>query len=312
MCAEDAVRLEPGNEDMFGEYAELYNIVNSYDNPDHMDLPGEFFQSSYSNPTVNLNHDIVLVRSSCGDLIGSGIVLPHNTLPISTRIMIQVHPKHRRQGIGSNILKHFLRNGLTQNNAEVHCRIFNFRSYSIAFAMNRGFKHSHTWIKMQFQNNFRTQPTHVSWNFKVRALNTKTEIGLWVDLQNRIFANSPMYENITVESLKDLINNTCFDPNLFIVGEVGDKPVGICMGWSLQSKNNGVNKKIIQIQGMGVLPEYRKEGYATSMLLDLMNRGYLKGHSTSELLVLSTNEAGINMYKKIGFTEKYRHLWYRR
>ncbi|GAG85547.1 unnamed protein product, partial [marine sediment metagenome] len=170
--------------------------------------------------TMNLHHDSVLVRSSDGKLIASGMTIPHSESPLSTHVMIQVHPEHRRQGIGSNILKHFLRNGRNQNNEEFCCRVFNFRPYSIAFAMKCGFEHSHTWIKMKFRNNSRTQSSRLSWNLKVRVLDVETELGLWADLQNRIFAGSPMYEYMTVEKLKDLFNNIHFDPSLIFVGEV--------------------------------------------------------------------------------------------
>ena len=312
MCTTDFVQSRTNNEKMFEEYAELYNIVNSYDNPDHIDLSGEFFQSAYSNPTLDLNQDVVLVRSSSGDLIGTGIAQHQSISSNDTRVLIQVHPEHRRQGIGTNILKHFLKNQMNQSNKQIHCRIFSFRPYSIVFALNHGFKHTHTWIKMSIQNHSRTQPTHMSWNLKVRALNVKTELDLWVDLQNRIFAYSPMYENITIESLKNMLKSTAFDPNLILVAEVGDNPIGICMGWSLKSKDRSENKKILQIQGMGIIPGYRREGYASTLLLELMNRGYIKGHSVSELLVLSTSKAGIRLYEKIGFTEKYRHLWHSR
>jgi ribosomal protein S18 acetylase RimI-like enzyme len=312
VTAVGTIHLESGNPEMFDEYAELYNAVNSFDNQDHMDLSGEYFQSIYSTPIRNLDSDIVLVRSSCGDLIGSGIAFPHDNSPTSMRIEIQVHPEHRKQGIGSCILKRFLKNEQNQNRAELVCRIFNFRPYSVAFALKHGFMHDHTWIKMKFANNSRAQSTLLSWKFKIRTLDTTTELDLWADLQNRIFAGSPLYNNTTAEKLGDLINHNCFDPNLVVVGEVEKTPIGVCMGWSFQSRNNRVNEKILQIQGLGILPKYRREGYASSLLIELMRRAYLKAHVQSELLVLSTNESAIRMYKKIGFREKYAHLWYHR
>ena len=312
MTTTDTIHLEPGNQDIFDEYAELYNSVNSYDNTDHMDFSGEYFQSSYTSLNIDMNRDIALVRSSQGDLIGSGVALPHNTSPNSIRILIHVHPIHRRKGIGSMIMRYFLRTHSEKNNTEFHCRIFSFRPHAIVFAMNHGFTHNHTWIKMRYNNKAENLPTHQSWKLKIRELNIETELKLWADLQNRIFHSSPGYEYVTAESMKDLFNHICFDPKLVLVAELGDKPVGICMGWSLKSSDVGIQKKILQIQGMGILPGYRREGYASTLLLELMNRAYLKGHTLSELLVLNSNKAGIRMYEKIGFTKPGNRLWYQR
>lgn len=309
MCTPKSLCLIPGSEDMFDDYAELYNIVNSFDNPDHRNLSGEFFESLYLNPNIDFKRDTVLIRTSIGNLIGSGMVRRQST-SLNAQIMIQVHPGYRRQGIGSNILKHFLRNGLNQTGTEIHCRVFSFRPYSIAFANHHGFVYNHTWVKMQYENTARTYPTHIPRGFKIRALNTKTELEIWAQLQNQIFVENPHYERVSAESLKSMIQNISFDPNLVIVGEIGDVPIGMCMGWSVQSNKGDVKEKTLKIQGMGVLPKYRKEGYATILLLELMNRSYLKGHTKSELLVLSTNDVAMNMYNKIGFIEKYRHLWY--
>ncbi len=294
---------------MFDEYAELYNTVNSFDHPDHHDISGDYFESLYSFPNIDFKHDIVLVRTSNGYLVGSGVVC-RQSVSHSARIIIQVHPEYRRLGIGSKILNHFLWNDLNQNGIIIQSRIFSFRSNSIAFANHHGFIHNHTWVKMQFKNTSRTLPTHIPRGFKIRALNTKTELELWAHLQNQIFADDPHYERASAESLSSLIQNISFDPNLIIVGEFGGIPVGMCMGWSIPSTKGDTKKKAFQIQGMGVLPKYRREGYAATLLLELMNRAYLKGYTKSELLVMSTNAAAISMYNKLGFIEKYRHLWY--
>ncbi len=309
MCTPNTHCLVPGNEDMFDEYAELYNAISSFDNPDHLDLSGDYFKSSYSSPNFNHKNDLVLVHTSNGNLIGSGAVRRQST-SLNARIIIQIHPEYRRQRIGSKILNYFLQNGLDQSGVDIYCRIFNFRPYSIAFARHHGFKYDHSWVKMQFKNTSRTYPTHIPMGFKVRALNIKNELEIWAQLQNQIFVDSPHYERVSAKSLKSLIRNISFDPNLVIVGEVRNIPIGMCIGWSVQASKCGAKEKTLQIQGMGVLPKYRRQGYATTLLLELMNRGFLKGNSKSELLVMSTNDAALNMYNKIGFIEKSRHLWY--
>jgi mycothiol synthase len=312
MCTKDPVHFEKGNESMFDELAELHNLVDSFDNPYHQDLSGDFLRSSYTHPKIDIVHDIVLVRNSCGTLIGFGTTISENTSPPSVCVMIHVHPEYRRRGIGSSILNYLIENSEKQNEFELHCRVFSFRNYAKSFVINRGFVHSHNWVRMQFQNNSHIQPAHLPWTLKIRALNTKKELELWAQIQNEVFVDSPHYEKATVESLKSLIDNVCFDPNLLIVGEVGDEPIGFCMGWSIYHNNLVYKGRILRIQGLCVLPKYRRKGYATSLLRELINRGFIKGHTKSELLVLGDNFPAITIYKKMGFEEQYQHQWYTR
>ena len=297
---------------MFGDYTALFNAVSSFDNPDHVEFSEDYFKSSFSQPRVDLANDIVLVRNFDGELVASGTIFPQNTTPAKSRIMVQVHPDYRCQGIGTKVLHYLTQNSIERGIDLSLCRIPSYRPYAISFVKNRGFEKDHTWIKMQFEHKIPGKPFILHWGFRVRGLNVKKELPLWAQLQNEIFEDDSHYEPADVESLTTLINHSSFDPNLILVGLFNEKPIGLCSGWPINSKPTESRKKKVQIQGMGIVKKYRKQGYGQALLFELLNRAFLKGYTSSELVVQSSNSAACSMYTKCGFKEKYRYLWFKK
>ena len=312
MCTADSFLLEPGNKAMLDDYAALYNAINSLDNPDHVELTGEYFRSSFSYPSVEIGRDIVQIQDSDGCLVAAGTIFSQNTSPPSSRIMVQVHPDYQKRGFGSMVLEHLLQTGKKNGSRTFVGRIPSFRPDAISFAEHQGFKHEYSWIKMRLDCKKPLRLTCPSQDLTLRTLDIRKELETWAQLQNDIFKDNPDYDEITVESLKAQIKHTSFDPNLLIMGEVNGKPVGLSMGWSITPRNIEYEKNVLQIHGLGVLPEYRRRGYGQSLLLEVLNRAYIDGYRISELVVRSTNQAAISMYRKYGFQERYRHLWYKR
>ncbi|MBN2230693.1 MAG: GNAT family N-acetyltransferase [Candidatus Thorarchaeota archaeon] len=304
--------LEPGTDSMFNEYTALHNVVNSYDNPDHIEIGPDYFQTSYSYPGIILSRDIILGRSSNGELVASGTIFIHSTNPPSARIMIQVHPDYRHQGFGSKILEHLIRRARARRFSEIVCRIPTFRPDAIHFAEKHGFRHSHTLIKMQLEYEFPKRTIIVPTELKIRELDLDHELDLWASLQNSIFRESENYKEITIDSLASLTKHVGFDSDLLIVGEVDNIAIGYCLGMALNSVNGQKSEKILQIQGIGVLHEYRGRGYAQALLNGVLTRGWTKGYTKSELLVLGSNTGAFQLYQKNGFTDRFGYLWYRR
>ena len=309
MCTSYTYTLEPGNDALFNDYSNLFNAVDSFDNPNHVEFAKEYFQSSFSYPNVDLSRDIVLVRNFDEELIASGTVLPQNNTSPTSRLMIQVHPDYRRQGIGTRILQYLIERGLERGSSTFVCRIPSFRPYVAPFVQLHGFNHDCTWVKMRLEHEKPVMATPHPWGLTVRGLNIKKELLLWAEIQKKIFNDRLNYEETNVEILSSLVKHDSFDPNLLIVGTVFNRPVGYCLGFSV---GGGRTEKRLKIEGMGILPECRRKGYGQALLFEILNRAYIKGHTSSELVVLSTNQPAISMYEKCGFREIYRHMWYKK
>ena len=309
MCKVDAFTLTPGNGAMMSDYTALHNTVGSFDNPDHINLPTEYFQSSFSFPNVDLSEDFVLVRNAAGELIASGTIFTEGNPSLNSRLMVQVHPQYRRQGIGSKVLNRLIQIGLKRGSYDFVCSFPSFRSYVASFLEKRGFRHEYTSLKMQVEVRSAAAAIPVPLGLTVRALNIKRESVVWAQLQNTIFGDFPGYEAVTTDTLASIVKHSTFDPSLLVIGTYFSRPIGYCLGFSIESLTK---EKTLKIEGMGVLPDFRRRGYARALMSEILTRAYIKGHTSSELVVLSSNAAAIALYEKYGFKEKNKQMWYKR
>ncbi|MFW9805100.1 MAG: GNAT family N-acetyltransferase [Candidatus Thorarchaeota archaeon] len=308
MSKSESFSFEPGSEEMFADYATLYNEVNSFDSPDHIELKKEFFQSSFSYPTIDISRDIVLVRNTEGNLVASGTIFTQNQSSPISKIGIQVHPDFRGQGIGSRVMQQLVQIGRNRGSSQIICRFPSFRDYVIPFLESHNFKHDYTWIKMSIKHKDPISIPPLPWGLTIRALNVKQELLLWANLQNTIFQDRVDYESVDMESLRSLTKLVNFDHNLLTIAKLHDIPIGYCFALPVESV---YAERTVQIQGIGILPHYRGRGYGRTLLIETLNRAYLKGYTTTELVVISNNEAAFRLYEECGFREKYRYLWYK-
>jgi ribosomal protein S18 acetylase RimI-like enzyme len=309
MCNVETLALAPGDEAMMEDYAALHNAVGSFDDPDHIHLPTEYFQSSFSFPNVDLSEDFLLVRNAAGELIASGTIFTDDNSSLTSRLMVQVHPQYRRQGIGSKVLNHLIQVGSKRGSSEFVCRFPSFRPYVAPFLEEHGFHHDYTWLKMHVELKYPAISPPAPQGLIVRPLNVKRESVVWAHLQNTIFRDFPGYEPVNIETLASIVKHCTFDPSLLVLGTFFFKPIGYCLGFSVESSTKG---KILKIEGMGVLREFRRRGYARALMSEILTRAYMNGHTSSELVVLSSNTAAIALYEKYGFREKQKHMWYKR
>ncbi len=95
-------------------------------------------------------------------------------------------------------------------------------------------------------------------------------------------------------------------PNTFIVATIEDEIVGYIMcrmetGFSELGKWNITKKG--HVVSIAVLPEYRKRGIGTSLILQAMKEMRNYGMRECYLEVRVSNQIAKNLYRKIGFKE---------
>jgi ribosomal protein S18 acetylase RimI-like enzyme len=312
MGASNTFLLEHGHDNMFDDYAALYNAIDSLDNPDHVEISGDYFRSSFSHPNVEVGRDIVLIQSFEGTLVAAGTIFSQQTSPASSRITVQVHPDFRNRGIGSMVLEHLFETGKKRGSTVFKCRIPSFRTDALSFVESHGFKYDFSWIKMRLDYDQPLTPEVQSQELSFRLLSPKRELKRWSELHNGIYEGSYDSSLVSVESLKAQVKHVNFDPRLLVVCELNNKPIGIGSGWSASSDTGNNTSRILQIQGIGVLPEYRQKGYGQALLVEILNRALKIGYNAAELVVHNANQAAIGMYAKYEFCERYKHLWYKK
>jgi ribosomal protein S18 acetylase RimI-like enzyme len=312
MEASDTFLLEHGHDNMFDDYAALYNAIDSLDNPDHVEITGDYFRSSFSHPSVEVGRDIVLIQNHERTLVAAGTIFTQQTSPLSSRITVQVHPDFRNRGIGSMVLEHLLEIGKKRESTVFRCRIPSFRADAISLAEFHGFEYDFSWIKMRLDYDQPLTQEIQSQELSFRLLDPKRELKRWSELHNGIYEGSYDSSLATVESMKAQVKHVNFDPRLLVVCELNSKPIGIGSGWSASSDTGNHTNRILQIQGIGILPKYRGRGYGQALLVEILNRAFEIGYRAAELVVHNANRAAIGMYAKYKFCERYRHLWYKK
>ena len=304
--------LEPGHDNMFDDYAALYNAIDSLDNPDHVEISGDYFRSSFSHPSVEVGRDIVLIQNYEGTLVAAGTIFSQQSSPPSSRVMVQVLPSFRNRGIGSMVLEHLIETGKKRGSTVFKCRIPSFRTEAISFVEFHGFEYNFSWVKMRLDYNQPLAPEVQSQQLSFRLLDPKRELKRWVELHNGIYKDSYDSSLATIESLKAQVRHINFDPRLLVVCELNGEPIGIGSGWFANHDLIGRENKVLWIQGIGILPKYRRRGYGQALLVEILNRAFEIGYRVAELVVHNANQAAIGMYAKYKFHIRYKHLWYKK
>jgi len=301
--------FEPGSEESFDEMADLYNAVDFADHPDFAKISGDFFRSSYAVANIIPSRDVLHVRKKGGGIIASATSYMEDPEHCQQRIVLQVHPNFRGQGLGSMLLDRVLHRSRNAGARTVKCRVQSYRPESVYFAEKNGFVLDHSYVKMRLSLKSTIPTSQKREDVRIRHLDIDTELGLWAQLQNAIFEDTSDYAPVTVEKLKTLVQKPQFDSSLALIIEEGGKSIGICTGWTFASKEDAEDK-VLQIQGFGVLKQHRGNGFGGVLLREMLNRGRDLGYTSAELLVLNSAWAARHLYSKVGFKERYRHLIY--
>jgi len=309
MCKAEVFTPVPGDAVMLSDYTALHNTVDSFDNPDHVELTPEYFQSSFSFPNVNLSDGFLLVRNDAGELIAAGTIFTEDNSSLISRLSVEVHPQYRHQGIGSEVLNRLIQIGLKRGSSEFACMFPSFRPYAATFLEKHGFSHDYMSLKMQTELKTPGPVFPLPLGLTVRALNIKKELATWAQLQNAIFRESSDYEAVNTEILTSIVKHSAFDQSLLVIGTLFSKPIGYCLGFSMES---AAKEKILRIERIGVLPEFRRRGYGCILVSEILIRAYIKEYVSSELVVRSSDKSAITLYEKCGFKESYKHMWYKR
>ncbi|MFW9813959.1 MAG: GNAT family N-acetyltransferase, partial [Candidatus Thorarchaeota archaeon] len=174
--------FEPGSDSMLEDYTALYNAVDSFDNPDHVQISEDYFRSSFSHPSVEVDRDVVLVQNREGTLVAAGTIISQETSPMSSRMMVHVHPDFRNRGIGSMVLNYLTEMGMERGSSLFECRIPSFRTDAVAFAESHGFKYDYSWIKMRLEYDKPIESESRPKELRFRVLDPKKELETWVEL----------------------------------------------------------------------------------------------------------------------------------
>ena len=148
----------------------------------------------------------------------------------------------------------------------------------------------------------------------IRPLNPKVEVDIetlnWLD--NECFKDNPIHVPRTVEETRRLmLENPFLEWREFCFAVVDGKDVGF-IGLGIDEKYNVEHSvKTGSINGIGVLPGYRKRGIGTQLILYGLNVFKSKGMTSASLDTEDTNPTrAITLYEKVGFKVLQEYVTY--
>jgi len=299
-----------GNSSAFDDMAAVYNAANGLDNPDHIDLDGDYFRQSYSHPSIDIGRDLIIVRTKGKEAIAFGAIMPGMSKTNSSVLLTMfVHPEYRRKGIGSQLLSRLITIAQNRGARRVNCSVPSFRAPTSSFLEKHGFEPLRQWIKLVHQdlNHIEHQTQSCGLAYKIIE---EEDANAWAALQNSLFSGSFNYTEVTGEEFVHMAQFDTFCRDLALFGVHNGRTVAYCVGTLLGPTGSPTHERRLIIDGIGVVTRQRRQGFARAILNEVLTRAAALGVTRSELIVDGHNDPAIRMYRSAGYRESYRRIWY--
>ncbi|TXT57623.1 MAG: hypothetical protein BAJATHORv1_10326 [Candidatus Thorarchaeota archaeon] len=304
-----SITIEPGSLQKCDDIARIYNAVSSRDNPDHVDIDGEYYRSAYQSPRVNVERDVILARLKGVGIVGYGTAFraSEQNIPIS-RTSLKVHPEYTGLGVGSRLFQEIMKIAKAQKSRKAICNIPDFRPSALEFAQRREMRPTKYWIKMSHLDIRTVKLEEKTSDLVIKEIHPVADAERWANLQNEIFQDRIGYTPVTPEFLTNFSQNDRFVSEFALFGISNGEPVVYVMGTKLSSSSNEEIRLLIE--GIGTLKEHRRKRYGKSILHELFRRAKSKGIYRSDLVVDNEEEAARQFYLCLGYEERYRRIRY--
>lgn len=117
------------------------------------------------------------------------------------------------------------------------------------------------------------------------------------------FMKECMEESIFNYKEEEIDELTHANSDLVFVLFESNKPIGFIISYINEKRNKQENKKVIYIEEIAVLKEYRNKGYGFKLIEFILDKGRSNGMYIGRLHVYRHNEKAYGLYKKLGFDE---------
>lgn len=148
-------------------------------------------------------------------------------------------------------------------------------------------------------------PWPISAPYSIEAFRPGADDEEWVALNARIFSSHPEQGSLTVDDLRDRIDEPWFDADDLLVLRDGD---GRMVGYDWVKVEDDAG----EIYVLGVDPELAGQGLGRSLLRAGFARLADRGVSTADLYVEGDNESALALYRSAGFVDHTVDIQYRR
>jgi mycothiol synthase len=266
-------------------------------------------ETNLNLPGLEINEDTRLITNADGKIVAYARLFAQNDVPVTPAIFARVHPEYLNMGLGTYL--HLW-------GMESAKRVFNRLDDDLQVAVQ-------TWVEHQwkpaidlFLNNGMHQ-SRLFFSMKIEMENIPAKPswpdGIEIKQYNHPEQARPLFQTIE-DSFKDhygyvdqdfeiafkqfshqMFNDEGFDPDIWFLAMDGEKIAGL----SLCRKMGRENVEEGYVYYLSVLPEYRRKGLASSLLIHSFREYFIRNKKTVTLDVDGKNLTGaVAVYKKVG------------
>lgn len=163
----------------------------------------------------------------------------------------------------------------------------------ITYINNLGFDHIYDAAVMRYKMD--KNIVEVNNDIELRPLCILNSLD-YMNIHNDAFKNSPNGSTINEVEAKDYIIQYASDEDLIGICYVQNKPCGI---YELSINNN-----IGWVDTLAIAPNFQSRGFGNSLIMKCLKKLYERNLDEVRLLVITSNDIAVNMYKGSGFEEE--------
>ncbi|MGO1661700.1 MAG: mycothiol synthase [Canibacter sp.] len=228
----------------------------------------------------------------------AGLALGHKLTDGRFEVEFAVRPKYRRQGVGSRLVRQL------QEHQPLVFWAHGNTDGAQAFARRYEMHTVRTLYVFELPLLREIPDTRVPEGMTLRTFDAERDADRWVELNARVFADHAEQGQVSREDLDGRMAQPWFNPVDFFVLEDSS---GAMVGYNWLKRADGE----AEIYVVGVSPDAAGQGLGT--LLMNVALGYFKSlnYDSAILYVDDSNEAAVNLYRKLGFREKFVDVQYR-
>jgi mycothiol synthase len=231
------------------------------------------------------------------NVVAYSITNPVPGLPDQCLLRIVVSPEYQRRKIGTNLFRSTLDAIAKYPVTRLLVRIEQNDTAARAFLNYNKFKAQHRDIHMWLDNLEKVPPVSLPAGIRLKKSPPARIENDFAEYHSLAFADRPRFQPFTVTDVIKEKNENFQNEDIMLIETLQGDPVGFvwAMLWQYEEK------KVVQIEPMGVVPHFRGKGIGKLLLYLGLNYGRKRGAVAAELWTSEDNEVAVHLYAKSGF-----------
>ncbi|NEP90390.1 MAG: GNAT family N-acetyltransferase [Okeania sp. SIO2C2] len=297
-----------GGETDLEAIAQLLNSNESAHQFHEWPSPAEMLMQ-LETPSVDKQCDICLWEDSNSQVMAiAGLMIPEIGEDIAGILWFRVDPQTKGNNLEAQILewgeKRMGEVGRERNvKVKVLCGAHGDNSQRISLLESCGFEIERYFLTMERSLTDPIPEAEFPEGFTLKHIENEADAAVWTEMFNQTFIDHWNHQDITVESVKDKLNDPKYQSELSLVAVAPDGTFAALCDCQIHPENNELKgRKDGYINTLGTRRGFRKRGLGRGILLSALKLLKAEGMETAMLYVDADNLLGATrLYESVGF-----------